>query len=199
MKTKQTIRDSRDANDEQASAQHTLHKQQNTKSMDESRRVLWCERAARLFASALSLPFRSVLFMQKHRRVVHCFFFFFFFLSLSLSLFFWGRKKKKTPHPLCYYYCTRSVVRRTQPQDRCFTEIMDPQVGAQEVQNFCKAPIDGILHSVKFRHRFFLFSSFFSNSPLYPPGIKRQQMATGFDKNGSPPPPPPPPPGLCFL
>jgi hypothetical protein len=97
MKTKKTIRNSRDAKDEQASAQHTLHKQQNTKSMDQSRRVLWCERAARLFASALSLPFRSVLFMQKHRRVVHCFFFFFF--SLSLSLFGAEEKKKKNPTP----------------------------------------------------------------------------------------------------
>jgi hypothetical protein len=71
---------------------------------------------------------------------------------------------------------------------------MDPPVGAQEVPNFWKAPIDGILHSVKFRHRFFLFSSFFSNSPLYPPGITSEQMATGFDNNGRPP-----PPGLCFL
>jgi hypothetical protein len=105
MKTKQKIRDSRDANDEQASAQHTLNKKTKhevDESVAESFVVRSSERAARLFASARSLPFRSVLFMQKHRRFVHCFFFF-FFLSLFL-LSFWGRKKKgkkkkKKNHP----------------------------------------------------------------------------------------------------
>jgi hypothetical protein len=123
MKTKQKIRDSRDANDEQASAQHTLNKKTKhevDESVAESFVVRSSERAARLFASARSLPFRSVLFMQKHRRFVHCFFFFFF---LSLFLSFWGRKKKKPPTPFCYY-CTRSAVRWIQPQDRCFTEII---------------------------------------------------------------------------
>jgi hypothetical protein len=150
MKTKQTIRDSREANDEQASAQNTLNKQQNTKSIDQSRRVLWCE--ARLFASARVLPFRSVLFMQKHRRFLHCFFFFF----LSLSFFLGQEGKKKTPTPFVIIVPALQYV-GYRPRTGAFTEIMDPQVGAQEGPNSRKAPVDGILHGVKFRHRFSLF------------------------------------------
>lgn len=132
MKTKQTIRDSRDANDEQASAQHTLNKKTKhevDESVAESFVVQASERRVRLRLHAL-FPF--VLFSScKSTDALYTVFSFSFF-SLSLS-FFLGQKKKekkKPPTPFCYY-CTRSAVRWIQPQDRCFTEkIMYPQVGA---------------------------------------------------------------------
>jgi hypothetical protein len=33
---------------------------------------------------------------------------------------------------------------RVKPQDECFTEVRDPQVGAKGVSNFCKFEIPGI-------------------------------------------------------
>jgi hypothetical protein len=130
MKTKQKIRDSRDANDEQASAQHTLNKKTKhevDESVAESFVVRSSERAARLFASARSLPFRSVLFMQKHRRFVHCFFFFFF---LSLFLSFWGRKKKKTTHPLLLLLYPLCSTLDTAPGQVLYGNNLYPQIGA---------------------------------------------------------------------
>lgn len=102
MKTKQTIRDSRDVNDEQASAQHTLNKKTKhevDESVAESFVVQASERRVRLRLHAL-FPF--VLFSScKSTDALYTVFSFSFF-SLSLS-FFLGQKKKekkKTTHPL---------------------------------------------------------------------------------------------------
>ncbi len=127
MKTKQTIRDSRDANDEQASAQHTLNKTRNRWIS----RGEFCGASERRVCLRLHALFPFVLFTSCKSTDP-------LYFSLSLSLFLGQKvKKKQSPHPLCYY-CTRSIVRWIQPKDRCFTEIMDPHIGPQEVPNFCK-------------------------------------------------------------
>ncbi len=80
-----------------------------------------------------------------------------FFLLLSLSLSLLGQPKK-TKNPTAFVIIVPALQYvGYRPRTGAFTEIMDPQVGAQEGPNSRKAPVDGILHGVKFRHRFSLF------------------------------------------
>jgi ABC-type nickel/cobalt efflux system permease component RcnA len=102
MKTKQTIRDSRDANDEQASAQHTPNKQQNTK-IDGSVAESFVVRASGASVCVCTLSSLSFCSLHAKAPTLCTLFFLLFSLSLSLSLSFGAEKtkknKKKPPTP----------------------------------------------------------------------------------------------------
>jgi hypothetical protein len=176
MKTKQTIRDSRDANDEQASAQHTLNKQQKHEidgSVAESFVVRASERRVCLRLHAF-FPF-ALFSSCKSTDAFYTVFSSCFSLSLS---FFFGQKKKKKKNPTPFVIIVRAL-----------QYVAPGQVlyGNNGPPIWSPGSSDGILHSLKIQAPLFFFS-LFCNSPIIPSGYhKRTNCLLDLTKMEGPP------------
>ncbi len=132
--------------------------------MNQSRRVLWCERASG--ASVCVCTLSSLSFCSLHAKaptLCTLFFLFLFLFSLSLSFFLGQEKKKNHPPPFVIIVPALQYVGYSPRTGALRKNNVPPSWSPRKFRISVKLPSMGFLHSVKKNSStaFFFFSLFF--------------------------------------